>query len=1469
MTVLALALAMGSFPSARAGTIDREFFDLIGPGTSVEDLVNSGRLGGPADLVTPLLGGVFKTRSAQGDEYGSRLRGFIQAPATGDFTFFIRSDDASQLSLSTDHQPASAVVIAKETRCCTALFSGDRLSERRSAPRRLEKGKTYYLEVLHKDSRGDDFIEVGWQRPDGVQETIPLLHVMPWTPQSTTPQIEEQPQNVGINAGNPVLIWVTVRAAQPVTFRWLKDGTPVADANLQSLSIPTALLTDTGRYTCEVTGSGGAKVTSSAAVVTVTPDTTPPTVTSAELNTVGQQLRVFFSEKIGQATATVLANFSVSGGVTLSSPQLDAKGRSVLLKTSALTAGSKDFALTARGVADVSGNVMAQATVPVLLAATESFTANLGIFDKTRNGTADGASFTFSNTGNSGGQPGEVGGLIFRRSSPNAIYVASARLGGTLSLSQDLFFRGRMLFRNRNFDGSLSIGFLSSVEGLDPVVGFNWAEPNSATGPGAFRGFLSVGGGLGDFFPWPNGDPVEFEFRWNAATGVATAVVNGETHVREPGPRDTQLNAFIIGSYGGSDRTDATEWFIDDLTFSVASVPSAPSAISVDIVSPSPGRIFPAGADITVTAAPTASQGTVAKVEFFATAAGGAKTKIGETTQSPHSVVWRRVFPGEYTLSATASSSAGQTANSSDIKITVQPGKSVTTATETFDTGLSKFTLEVRNHENGNDFGFANSNQAGGKAGEFGGILVRTLTTDAAYVGNNNLGGVLTPATQRIVLKGKLRIIPGNFDGLTYIGYINSQNLGVRLGINLAEPGGGFQPNYRAAVVVPGGSGPTFGLEPDLIHEIDLVWDPNAGTFSGKIGTHPVNVSGNPGQAALDALILGTFDAGSARPELAHQVFLDDLTFSVIGVPSVTENFDTTLGTFDGSKNPAAGGNNLGFSNTANAGGKPGEAGGTLARTTLADAAYIGDLTLGGLLSQSEPITMRGRFFLESGTFDGDMFLGYADTSNLGNRLGIQFTEPGGDFRPNFRVRVRVNDSTSAIIGVAPGRPWQFDLTWDPAAGTLKGTVAGQAINHTASPGAAQYDAFILGTFGAGSNNPSQNGKLLVDELTYNIVSDAPALVVRLKEPASNALFGSGASVTLTAEATAQRGNIQRVEFFARTGGGAESKIAEATKAPYSATWSNVPAGDHVLTATVTTDAGQKATSTEVKISVIRLNPVALRTATFDGGLGLFQTELRNKDNGNAFGFSNTLNAGGKAGELGGVFARTSTANAAYVGDTKLGGRLLPAFQDLVIKGKLYLNDQNFDGNLYIGYVDTQNLGVFLGVNISEPGGGVAPNFRGFARIPGANTALIPLAATAVHEFDLAWKASTRTLTGKLAGQDVKLTADPGMASFDAFVVGAFGVGSGNPAQLGEMFVDDLTYTFATEAAALPSLSVARAGANMVLSWSGEGFRLQTRDGFGPGTAWADATAQVTTQAGGFSASVAPAAGARFWRLTK
>lgn len=83
------------------------------------------------------------------------------------------------------------------------------------------------------------------------------------------------------------------------------------------------------------------------------PDTQRPIVSSATV-TYARQLRVIFSEPVSEISATSLANYAISGGVSIASATLAIDGKTVLLETSAHSKGN--YTLTVSGIQDRADN---------------------------------------------------------------------------------------------------------------------------------------------------------------------------------------------------------------------------------------------------------------------------------------------------------------------------------------------------------------------------------------------------------------------------------------------------------------------------------------------------------------------------------------------------------------------------------------------------------------------------------------------------------------------------------------------------------------------------------------------------------------------------------------------------------------------------------------------------------------------------------------------------------------------------------------------------------------------------------------------------------------------------------------------------------------------------------------------------------------------------------------------------------
>jgi chitodextrinase len=125
---------------------------------------------------------VFEAPTNVGDNYSSRIRGYICPPATGSYTFWISGDAEAELWLGLNEDPATKTKIAYVDGA-TNPREWNKSATQQSAPIQLEKGKKYYIEAVHKAGTGNDHLAVGWQMPGGIQE-MPLagVRLSPYVP---------------------------------------------------------------------------------------------------------------------------------------------------------------------------------------------------------------------------------------------------------------------------------------------------------------------------------------------------------------------------------------------------------------------------------------------------------------------------------------------------------------------------------------------------------------------------------------------------------------------------------------------------------------------------------------------------------------------------------------------------------------------------------------------------------------------------------------------------------------------------------------------------------------------------------------------------------------------------------------------------------------------------------------------------------------------------------------------------------------------------------------------------------------------------------------------------------------------------------------------------------------------------------------------------------------------------------------
>src|ERR1041385_2410817 len=334
----------------------REFYAGVGNG-SLQAFTNSPSF--PASPTSEFVeAAFFEAPSSIGDNYGQRMRALLLPPVTGNYVFYIATDDQGALFLSSDESPNTRVKIAS-----VPTWAGSRVWQeprdgndvaQKSAPIFLTAGNRYYIEALQTEGGGGDNLAVGWQKPgDPVppngSDPIPGAFLIPYG--LSAPIITTQPANLTVTEGNIATFNVQLARMLGAVFQWSRNGTNIPGAVFNTYSFGPVTLADTSnRFRCFVANSLGS-TNSTEAILTVVADTTKPTL--ATVGNIGENQIVFvvFSEPVEMATATNVANYTINNGIGVTRAAFGVDSRTIILSTTPLSQ-NVTYTLTVNNVRD-------------------------------------------------------------------------------------------------------------------------------------------------------------------------------------------------------------------------------------------------------------------------------------------------------------------------------------------------------------------------------------------------------------------------------------------------------------------------------------------------------------------------------------------------------------------------------------------------------------------------------------------------------------------------------------------------------------------------------------------------------------------------------------------------------------------------------------------------------------------------------------------------------------------------------------------------------------------------------------------------------------------------------------------------------------------------------------------------------------------------------------------------------------
>jgi len=206
---------------------------------------------------------IFEIPQNTGNNYGMKVYGYICPPTSGNYVFWIASDENAELWLSTTSSSANRVKIAFNT-TATKSRQWNKSSSQKSGLIVLNAGQKYYVEVLYKEGNGSDNMAVGWSRP--TESTSAPSEVIPGTYLSTNgnidPQPPTQPSNLAaayITTTSFVFSWSPANDNVGVTgYDVYRNGVKMNGSNIVGTSYSVTGLSPNTTYSMTVTAKDGA-----------------------------------------------------------------------------------------------------------------------------------------------------------------------------------------------------------------------------------------------------------------------------------------------------------------------------------------------------------------------------------------------------------------------------------------------------------------------------------------------------------------------------------------------------------------------------------------------------------------------------------------------------------------------------------------------------------------------------------------------------------------------------------------------------------------------------------------------------------------------------------------------------------------------------------------------------------------------------------------------------------------------------------------------------------------------------------------------------------------------------------------------------------------------------------------------------------------------------------------------------------
>ena len=601
------------FACIASGMINREFWTNVTGSTVASVPVNT--VPSNSSLLT-----IFEGPPQAADNYGQRIRGYICPPSTGDYTFWIASDDNSELWLSTDEYVQNKVKIASVSGY-TSSRAWTKYPSQQSIPISLIAGAKYYIEAIHKEGTQGDNLAVGWQLPNGTFERpIPGTRLSPFT-MPLTATIASPINNSVFIEGSTITIETNV-TGEPGTIQkveFFADSTKLGE----DLTSPYNFIWNNvslGNYelTSKVIASGNTTAVSSKINVFVNP-------IGGTCNTTGVILREIWNNISGTTISTIPINAAPSLTEQLS-----------IFQSPSNIADNYGQRIRGYVCPPVSGNY-------IFWIASDD---NSELWLSTNDNPANKQKIASVSGYTSSGQWTK--------------YTTQQSIA--INLTAGLKYYIEALHKEGGFGDNCAVGWqLPNGTFERPIPGTRLSPfiiPLTATIASPINNSVYI-----------VGSAINIQASASGGTGTIQKVefFAGTTSLGEDltSPYSVTWNNAAIGSYALTAKvTDSGNNSVVSTIITI--IVNAADQLTTVISSPANNTSFNAGSPISILASASGGTGTIQKVEFFA-----GTTSLGEDITSPYSFIWNNAAPGNYALTAKVTDSGNNSVVSTIINITV------------------------------------------------------------------------------------------------------------------------------------------------------------------------------------------------------------------------------------------------------------------------------------------------------------------------------------------------------------------------------------------------------------------------------------------------------------------------------------------------------------------------------------------------------------------------------------------------------------------------------------------------------------------------------------------------------------------------------------------------------------------------------------------------------------------------------